>query len=175
LALVILLQTDEGQAILQDEFSPGFDERRKSRVAQFSGYQNNEDEEGGEPEGEIDEEDKIEPVDNDVEVDNVARRDSVFLPTWRNICHVCAQMRKRDLSFLLEDVFSANLLTRHILECLKVRLGDNHHITLPPGALDLPPFGERCPHLKPTPFLSALQLIKTFVVDGGTDDAPPGG
>ena len=33
LALVILLQTNEGQAILMDRFPPGFDEHRKSRAA----------------------------------------------------------------------------------------------------------------------------------------------
>jgi hypothetical protein len=45
--LVILLQTARGQEILLDRFSPDFDQRRKTRAAQFSAHQNNEDEEGG--------------------------------------------------------------------------------------------------------------------------------
>jgi hypothetical protein len=46
IVLVILLQTARGQEILLDRFSPDFDQRRKTRAAQFSGHQNNEDEEG---------------------------------------------------------------------------------------------------------------------------------
>jgi hypothetical protein len=39
--LVLLLQTDKGQAILEDRFSPGFDARRTSRAAQFLGNSRN--------------------------------------------------------------------------------------------------------------------------------------
>jgi hypothetical protein len=179
LALVILLQTDKGQAILEDRFSPGFDARRISRAAQFSGNRNDNDEDR-EPEDEIDDDDETEIIDNDVDTTGTAatRRDANFRPTQHNIHFVCAQIGRHDLSFLHQDVFP-NLPALHVLECLKIiwkmtfRLGDSYDIVLPAGCLNLPPFRVRQPDRAPPTPSSARQLCGTFGADWERQNHPP--
>jgi hypothetical protein len=77
LALVIVLHTDRGRAILSDRFSPGFDKRRKVRAARISGTQK---EEGEDDEDPIDkEEEEIKVVEEEQELDPSTRRTSVFV------------------------------------------------------------------------------------------------
>jgi hypothetical protein len=126
LALVLLLQTDEGQAILEDTFSPGFDARRMSRAAQFLGgcSRNNNNNEDMEPDDEANDEadndDETETADDDIDLTQTAGapRVAIFRPTHCNIHFVCAQIGRHDLSFLHQDVFP-NLPARHVLECMK--------------------------------------------------------
>jgi NACalpha-BTF3-like transcription factor len=183
LALVILLQTDQGQAILEDRFSPGFDARRMSRAAQFSGNRNNNPDEDMEAEDEVDDEDETETIDDDdidINTNNTtaSRREATFRPTQHNIHFVCAQISRHDLSFLHQDVFP-NLPARHVLECLKIiwkmtfRLANSYDIVLPPGSLNLPPFRVRRPDMSsPTPF-SAQRLCRTFGADWERQNHPP--
>ena len=89
LALVIVLQTDEVKAILLDRFTPGFDERRKSRAAQFSGTTNEEAEEEDLDEEQADES-LMEELDDDAEELSGVQRKSKFITTRTNIRYVCA-------------------------------------------------------------------------------------
>jgi hypothetical protein len=171
LALVIVLQTDAGRAILSDRFSPGFDERRQVRAARFSG---NREEEQEEEEEENDEQVEEEEEDLDVledddeqELDPLTKRSSVFVPARRNIQYVCQKIQEYDLSFLFSDVFP-HLPERHIFECLKIiwkmtfRLSTNLRINLPPGHLNIPPFRDYPPDCNPTYAFSAQRLITIF-------------
>jgi hypothetical protein len=172
IVLVVLLQTARGQEILLDRFSLEFDQRRRTRAAQFLGHQNNEDEEGGEPDNEIDEEDGIEQVDEDVDASSSATsgRTSLFVPTPRDIQHVSKEICRHDLSFLFEDIFPF-LPQLHILECLKAawkmtcRLHDTHAVALPPWLLDTPQFRPRPPDAGVPLLLAGPQLAEIFGVD----------
>jgi hypothetical protein len=190
LALVLLLQTDKGQAILEDRFSPGFDARRMSRAAQFLGgnNRNNNNDEDMEPDDEADDEaddedddeDETETVDDDIDLTHTAGspRVALFRPTHCTIHFVCAQIGRHDLSFLHQDVFP-NLPARHVLECMKIiwkhtwRLSDCYDIVLPPGCLNLPPFRARPRERAPTTPFSAHRLCCTFGADWERQNNPP--
>ena len=176
MALVVLLQTDEGQAILCDRFSPGFDERRKSRAAQVLGKTNEEEEEDLD-EDQVDET-LMEVVDDDAEELSGVQPKSVFITTRPNIRYVCAQIRLHDLSFLFVDVFP-NLPNIHIMECLKTiwkmtyRLGDNYDIHLRLGTLFNPPFRVHRANEEPLQYYPMHLLIRTFCVPTEELDVNP--
>ena len=69
LALIVVLKTNKGRDIINDRFSPGFDERRKSRAARFSSVGDNTvaENDDGDLEDEEDDEILTEVVDEDVE------------------------------------------------------------------------------------------------------------
>jgi hypothetical protein len=98
-----------------------------------------------------------------------------FIPTTKNIVHVCKQIRSHDLCFFFHDVFP-HIPTTHIHECLKIiwqmtyRLADDALTTtiLPPSIINLPPFKK---HLRPaiqdtildpTAAYSQTKLFATF-------------
>jgi hypothetical protein len=171
IALVIVLQTDTGRAILSDRFSPGFDARRKVRAARFSGNPEEEQErvEHDDEAGDEEEEEDIDVVeeDDEQELDPATKRSSVFVPTKRNIEYVCQKIKQYDLSFLFSAVFP-HLPERHIFECLKIiwkmtfRLSPNGAINLPSGRLNIPPFRDYPQEYSPTFVSSCKRLITTF-------------
>jgi hypothetical protein len=172
LALVIVLQTDEGKHVLRDRFAPGFDDLRKATAARFSGS-NAQQEVGvelgeGEAIGEEADEELMDVVDDDNQDLSSVKRTAEFVPTRASIRRVCSMIRLHDLGFLFTDVFP-NIPDRHILECLKIiwkmtfRLGDNYNVTIPLGSIDIEPFRKREPCRSATLDYSYSRLISTFV------------
>jgi hypothetical protein len=91
LALVIILQTEEGKEILKERFTTRFDERRKERAERFASKRKQDEEEDG---AASDEESK----DDDDNGDNQAtpeeeelppsnKRTAEFIPTRKNILY----------------------------------------------------------------------------------------
>jgi hypothetical protein len=144
-----VLITEEGRALLDDRFSPGFDDRRKERAAKFNGKKNQDQQD----EDSIVDEEMPPPAPEEEDLDDHpaanVRRMNIFAPTRINIGYVCRQIRRHDLCFLLTDVFP-DLPDRHIFQCLKIiwkatyRLTDDPTKTtvLPKDMLNLPLFRE---------------------------------
>jgi hypothetical protein len=145
LALILVLVTDRGQAILGDRFAPRFDEKRKERARQFKGgkKRTRDDEEevrqhqddsrvrandgvhANDAQDEEESDQEMPPMEQehllveDQELVPSRRRTKQFVPTRKNIHYICKQIRYHDLGFLFTEVFP-EIPTRHVHECLKI-------------------------------------------------------
>ena len=151
LALLLVLVTEQGRALLLDRFSPGFDDRRKARAEAFKGkknHRNNADDSSVEeelPPPRVEEEEPDQALDSS----NV-KKTKEFIPNRESIGYVCRQIRRHDLEFLYTEVFP-EIPDRHIFKCLKILWECTYRLTedlakvtsLPRGILDIPPFRQQ--------------------------------